>query len=132
MNTSSEARIDMQLAALPQLELPERLWPRVSAARKRRVRQRRAIALGGGVLAALAIVLPNVMPPAPALSPAPSTVVHAPSTPYPAHVRLRSVDLMIQAAYNRGASDAEIAALLSARRTLLGNPAAAPALPVSI
>lgn len=132
MNISNDARLEAQLAALPPLELPKGLWSRVSAAQRRRVRQRRTMVVGGCMLAALAIVLPNMLPQATSPAPAPVAMVHAPPAHAPAHARLQSVDHMIQAAYNRGASDAEITALLSARRSLLDNPAAAPALPVNI
>lgn len=132
MNTSNDRIIQTQLAALPPVDLPEGLWLRVNAARTRRIHQRRAIGLGVGALAALAVLLPAPLPRAP--TPASGATPYVDNTParQPAHARLRSVDQMIQAAYNRGASDAEVAALLSARRTLLGNPAVAPTLPVKI
>ena len=103
-----------RLHALPEVALPDTLWQRVEAGRKRKIRRRK---LGGGIAA---LMLVGVMA-APLLSPMltgtqvtqgdEQGIAQRPTDGGQANLQaeLRALDQALQAAYDRGASDAEIA-----------------------
>lgn len=111
-----------QLHALPEIPLPDALWQRVDDKRRQKLRRRK---LGVGIAAlALAAVMA-----APLLIPMFAGVDRAQNEPIAAHLpmraerdvqaELRALDHALQAAYDRGASDAEIAPMWVARDALL-------------
>lgn len=115
-------RVREQLHALPEIPLPDALWRRVDAKRRRKLRHRK---LGVGIAAlALAAVMA-----APLLIPMFAGADRAQNEPIAAHppmraerdvqAELRALDHALQAAYDRGASDAEIAPMWVARDALL-------------
>lgn len=126
--------IRRRFEALPPPQLPAALGARIDAARSRRISQRWGACITASGLLALAIALP-LSPPVdvPAVAPAPSS--RAPRAT-PAHPQgdmpLATLDLEIQRAYNRGAPDAEIAVLLSAREALARGSAAKALTPIRI
>lgn len=95
---------------------PDSLWPRLRERRRRQVRRRR---LAGG-LASTALVAVLLVagwpqqPAAPGTSGAASTV-----TRIDRGEQVRALDHALQAAYDRGASDQEVAPLWDARAALL-------------
>ncbi len=116
-----------RLNALPEIALPDRLWRRVEAGRKRKIRRRK---LGGGIAA---LMLVGVMA-APLLSPMltgtqatqgdeqgiaqQSTDGGQANSGQDPQAELRALDQALQAAYDRGASDAEIAPMWVTRDAL--------------
>jgi len=118
MNTSDGLR--HALEELHDPPAPEALWPRLRARRRRQLRSRRAItALAStGLAAALFVVLVR-----PGTVPAPAIVTRAPSMHASSaddmDARVRAIDRALQAAYDRGASDTEIAPMWEARHALL-------------
>lgn len=123
-----------QLAALPDPELPEHLWTRVSRARARRLRRRWGAGTAALALALVAIAmlsLQSVRQP----TPASTRVVQSDAQPHNGRaqqVQVRALDRKLQAAYRRNASDAEIAQLWVTRRALLDRSGGSPATPVRI
>ena len=124
--TDSHDALRERLQALPEVPLPETLWPRVEAARRRKIRRRK---LGGGIAATLLVATMTMPLLAPMWSGAPALqqhgqriarqLGHGPDV----QAELRALDSALQAAYDRGASDAEIAPMWVARDALLaGNP----------
>ena len=116
------AQVHEQLHALPEVPLPDALWRRVDAKRRQKLRRRK---LGVGIAAlALAAVMS-----APLLIPMFAAADRAPNERIAAHLpmrgerdvqaELRALDHALQAAYDRGASDAEIAPMWVARDALL-------------
>lgn len=115
-------RVREQLHALPEIPLPDALWQRVDDKRRQKLRRRK---LGVGIAAlALAAVMA-----APLLIPMFAGADRAQNEPIAAHLpmraerdvqaELRALDHALQAAYDRGASDAEIAPMWVARDALL-------------
>ncbi|MEO6103278.1 MAG: hypothetical protein ABIP44_06530 [Pseudoxanthomonas sp.] len=132
MNESS--RVHEHLRALPDPDLPAVVWERLELARRQRMRRRKT----GGVLATLAIVSIMAVPllsrmqvtPGPdhvaqqqvAQQHAAQKLVHsAPPSGQDVHEQLRALDHALQVAYDRGASDAEIAPMWVARNELLAD-----------
>ena len=116
------AQVHEQLHALPEVPLPDALWRRVDAKRRQKLQRRK---LGTGIAAlALAAVMA-----APLLIPMFAGADRAPNERIAAHLpmrgerdaqaELRALDHALQAAYDRGASDAEIAPMWVARDALL-------------
>lgn len=113
-----------ELHALPEIPLPEALWQRVEAGRRQKVRRRK---LGAGI-ASLALVAVLATP---LIAPLLTNIDVIVSKPLAAHqpvrsqqdvhAELRAIDHALQAAYDRGASDAEIAPMWVARNELLAN-----------
>ena len=138
MAHAPESPLRRALAALPDAPLPPDLWPRVARARARQLARRR-LATGGVATAVFAaLLLPvalvdrgTVPDPAARLSETGAAASRA-LTP-DAAARLRSLDRDLQAAYQRGSDDPEIAQLWEARAALLrGRDATASARPVRI
>lgn len=114
----TEQSIRERLAALPEVPLPEALWQRVDARRRRKLFQRKLVA-GAGVFAlvgvfAFKLLLPAWQP-AEVRTPQLATVAALPD----AQADIRAIDHALQAAYDRGASDAEVAPIWAARAALL-------------
>lgn len=111
-----------QLHALPEIPLPDALWRRVDAKRRQKL-QRRKLGAGIATLALAAVMA------APLLLPMFAGADRAPGEQIAAHppmrgehdvqAELRALDHALQAAYDRGASDAEIAPMWVARDALL-------------
>lgn len=113
------------LAGLPDPALPPGLWPRLQSAwqRQRHRRRHRVFAFG---LAAAAVLTLAVIPLAHRGGPDP--VAPPPATPDLAQASLgnaaslaevRALDRALQAAYSRGAGDAEITMLWQAREAAM-------------
>ena len=105
-----------RLHALPEIALPDTLWQRVEAGRKRKIRRRK---LGGGIAALMLAVAVA----APLLAPT-LTGIHLMQSEqgivqHDVDAELRALDQALQAAYDRGASDAEIAPMWVTRDALL-------------
>ena len=117
MNTPDE--IHRALQALQDPPAPESLWPQVRMRRQRQVRRRRmATALAStGLAAALFVVLlkPETVPQQP---PAFQQTAMAPASD-DVDPQVRAIDRALQAAYEEGASDAELAPMWEARQALL-------------
>lgn len=119
---------------LPPPQLPPALWPRVNAARARRISRRWGEGFATAALLALAIGLawrPSVDAPA-AAQQALSRATRTTPGNLGADMPLATLDLEIQRAYNRGATDAEIALLLSARSALVRDPSTKALPPIRI
>lgn len=113
-----------RLNALPEIQLPDSLWQRVEGKRRQKIRRRK---LGGG-LAALMIAAVIAAPLlAPMLTGTQTTQGTQGIAQRPAHggqdiqAELRAIDQALQAAYDRGASDAEIAPMWVTREALLAS-----------
>lgn len=110
-----------QLRALPDPAAPAGLRERVLAAHGRR---RLAIHGATGVAAAV-VAVALILPALPSIDPAPSGAQHAaapaPSRSNEVAARLRAIDRALQAAYERGASDDEIAPLWRVRESLMSS-----------
>lgn len=103
-----------RLHALPEIALPDTLWQRVEVGRKRKIRRRK---LGGGIAAlmlAVAMMVPLLAPIGTPLMQGEQGIVQ-----HDVQAELRALDQALQAAYNRGASDAEIAPMWVARDALV-------------
>lgn len=116
-------RVRERFDALPEVPLPESLWQRVDARRRKKI-LRRKLGMGAATLAlagVLAISLPGQL-----FNP-PVDNGHQVATVQPALIQrdiqadVQAIDLALQVAYNRGASDAEIAPMWVARDTLLAS-----------
>ena len=111
-----------QLRALPEIPLPDALWRRVEAGCRQKMR-RRKIGAGIATLALAALVA------TPLLAPLFTDVDAAQGEPLAAYqpandqrdiqADLHVLDQALQAAYDRGASDAEVAPMWVAREALL-------------
>ena len=123
MTESSEVRENLRL--LPEAELPDSLWSRVETKRKKQLVRRR-VGLG---IASLALVAAFSLP---LLSPllksgedplsASPLAVHQPArSAEEIQADLLAVDRALQAAYDRGADDAEIAPMWVIRNALLAS-----------
>lgn len=115
-------RVHEQLHALPEIPLPDALWRRVDAKRRQKLRRRK---LGVGIVAlalATAMATPLLIPMFAGADRAPNEriAVHPPMrAEHDVQAELRALDHALQAAYDRGASDAEIAPMWVARDALL-------------
>lgn len=126
-------RQGVDFAKLPEFAPDPALWPRIVAAREAQLRRRR---LGGGLAAIAAAVFAAVLlvpraPPVPvgvdaiAAGERESRVLEgewlrvAPATRPPPSARLRAIDAALQAAYDRGAPENEVAPLWQRRNEAL-------------
>lgn len=118
-----DRRLRERMVAMPEMAPPDALADRI--ARGQRARVRRLGAVGATVALALAWVAalgPSPGGPAPG-GPVPVAAIAAPADTL---ADVRALDRALQAAYERNASDDEIAPLWAARARLLG-PTAVPA-----
>ena len=112
-----------ELHALPEVPLPDALWQRVEAGRRQKMRRRK---LGAGI-AALALVAVMATPLLsadahwhPMSAQGERWIAHQPANgKRDIQAELRALDQALQAAYDRGASDAEIAPMWVAREAVL-------------
>ena len=105
------------LESMPEAPVPDSLWPRVREQRRRQLRRRR-IGTGLASTALAALLLVSAWPDRPTRSPGPAAqppVLAGHGT----DERVRALDQALQTAYERGASDDEVAPLWEARRALL-------------
>jgi hypothetical protein len=113
-------RVHEQLHALPEIPLPDALWRRVDAKRRQKL-QRRKLGAGIAALALVAVIAAPLL--APMFAGADRTpgeqIAARPAVQHNAQAELRALDRALQAAYDRGASDAEIAPMWVARDALL-------------
>ena len=111
-----------QLRDLPEVPLPDTLWRRVDAKRRQKL-QRRKLGVGIATLALAAVVATPLLIPmfAGADRAAGERIAVQPLLhgEHDVHAELRALDHALQAAYDRGASDAEIAPMWVARDALL-------------
>jgi hypothetical protein len=111
-----------QLRALPEIPLPDTLWRRVDAKRRQKLR-RRKLGVGIATLALAAVMAtPLLIPMFADADRAPGERIAAQLPLRGEHdvqAELRALDHALQAAYDRGASDAEIAPMWVARDALL-------------
>ena len=123
MIESSEVRKNLE--RLPEAELPAALWSRVESGRKKQVVRRR-VGLG---IASLALVstlfLPMIFPLVTSRDdplPASPLATHSPArSAEEIQADVQAVDRALQAAYDRGADDAEIAPMWVIRDALLAS-----------
>lgn len=113
-----------ELHALPEIPLPDALWQRVDSGRRQKMRRRKAF-VGVASLALVAVMAVPLLAPqfigedvARSESMAVHQAVHSEQDVY---AELRAIDRALQAAYDRGASDAEIAPMWVARNILLAD-----------
>jgi hypothetical protein len=127
-------RVRERFGALPDVPLPESLWQRVDARRRQKILHRK-LGMGAATLALagmLAISLPSRMfNGANADSSNEVAAVEPVPTQGDIQADVQAIDHALQAAYDRGASDAEIAPMWVARDALLASvrPGNAPARP---
>lgn len=121
--------IRQRLQALPSPPLPGDLWPRLLARREHARSRTRWLATAAGiVLAACALLLVRpigdtpVPPAAPAAAPAGPAVQAMASAPSPDDA-IAAIDRALQAAYARGATDADVAPIWEIRRRLAAGQA---------
>ncbi len=120
--TEPSTRMREELQALPEIPLPDALWQRVDSGRRQKLRQRKLV-VGVASLALVAVMV------TPLLAPLLVDVDAGQGEPFvayqPANDRhdiqadLHVLDQALQAAYDRGASDAEVAPMWVAREALL-------------
>lgn len=120
--TEASIPLRQELHALPEIPLPDALWRRVEAGRRRKLRRRK---LGTGI-AALALAVLVATPLLVSLLTGPDAergempVAYQPANgPRDIQADLHALDRALQAAYDRGASDAEVAPMWVAREALL-------------
>ena len=104
------------LRDLPEPALSAALWPRLLEQRRRQVRRRRALA--GAASTAVAVMLVAILALPGQYPPAATPTAQAPPDP-PVAAQVRALDHALQVAYDRGASDSEVAPLWEARQALL-------------
>lgn len=114
------------MQGLAEPALPAALWERVEAGRKLKM-QRRKLGLGVVMLALLALFSAPLLAPMlggmGGVAPIAPQVVHEPlRSEQDVDAELRALDHALQAAYDRGASDAEVAPMWEARNALLSHP----------
>lgn len=119
MNTPGQD-LRKHLAALPQVAPPPSLGERIGRAHRSRLRRLRT----GAVATAMAVACITIVP-ALQREPAPTTpdVASTPAIDREKLADVRALDRALQTAYERNASDDEIAPLWAARASLLGRPA---------
>ena len=122
--TEPSEELRQRLHSLPDIPLPETLWQRVEAGRKRKMGRRK---LRGGMaalmLVAVAAVPMLVTTGDEALQVERQMAQQPVDKDHDVQSQLRALDLALQAAYDRGASDAEIAPMWVARNALLAGAA---------
>lgn len=123
-------RVREQLDALPEIPLPDKLWQRVEAGRKQKF-QRRKLGAGIAAITLVAVVAMPLFAPVftgSGVEQGMQTVASQPASGgRDIQAEVRALDHALQVAYDRGASDAEIAPMWVVRDALLagsrsGNP----------
>lgn len=120
--TEPSTRMREELQALPEIPLPDALWQRVDSGRRQKLRRRKLVA-GIASLALVAVMATPLL--APLLVDVDAEqddplVAHQPANDrHDTQADLHVLDHALQAAYDRGASDAEIAPMWVAREALL-------------
>ena len=108
-----------RMRCAPDVPPADALLPRLLAAQARRTRRRRAII--GGSASAMALVL-MVLVARPLLDEsrqAGNVALQPQDTPADLQADVRALDQALQTAYNRGASDSEVAPMWETRRALV-------------
>lgn len=117
-------RVRERFDALPDVPLPESLWQRVDAQRRQKI-LRRKLGMSAATLALvgmLAIYLPSQMFKGANVDSGHEVAAAKPvSMPRDIQADVQAIDHALQAAYDRGASDAEIAPMWVARDALLAS-----------
>jgi len=120
--TEPSTRMREELQALPEIPLPDALWQRVDSGRRQKLRRRKLVA-GIASLALVAVMATPLLAPLLADVDAEQDdplVAHQPANDrHDTRADLHVLDHALQAAYDRGASDAEIAPMWVAREALL-------------
>lgn len=115
-------RMHEQLRDLPEIPLPDGLWKRVDAKRRQKL-QRRKLSAGIAALALAAVMATPLLTPmfggADRVSGEQIAAHSSLRGEHDVRAELRALDHALQAAYDRGASDAEIAPMWVARDALL-------------
>lgn len=113
------------LERAPPLAPPDTLWPRLREGQRKALRRRRVIT--GATASACALLLVALVPWPSLLSPEPGpTAAQVASVGDDAREQIATLDRALQAAYDRGASDTEIAPLWEVRNALANRVAPAP------
>lgn len=128
----SGRQVKAYLAGLQAPPLPDGLWQRVAAARRRRMAARLGVAAScAGAVGVLTLVLfqASVLPGRQAAPPARVADAAPAATPAAAaeeniHRSVQAIDRALQVAYDRQATDDEVAPLWQARKELLSSIAA--------
>ncbi|HEX7803383.1 MAG TPA: hypothetical protein VF471_11580 [Pseudoxanthomonas sp.] len=119
--TDTDHQIRERLNALPEAPLPDALWQRVDRRRRQKF-ARRKLGVGAGVFALAGVLAFELLLPTAGPDSAEKQQVAA-IEPMPAQsgaeADIRAIDHALQAAYDRGASDAEVAPIWAARAALL-------------
>lgn len=117
-------RVRERLHALPEIPLPDALWRRVEAGRRQKLRRRK---FGAGIATLTLVAMMATPLLVPLLTGADVMGSRRVAVHQPVHVEhdiqaeLRAIDHALQVAYDRGASDAEIAPMWVARDALLAS-----------
>jgi hypothetical protein len=119
---TESTQVHQQLRDLPEIPLPDTLWRRVDAKRRHTLR-RRKLGIGFATLALAAVMATPLLGPmfvgADRTLGEPVAAQPAARGKHDVQAELRALDHALQAAYDRGASDAEIAPMWVARDALL-------------
>ncbi|WP_162313542.1 hypothetical protein [Pseudoxanthomonas yeongjuensis] len=125
-------QVRQELHDLPEIPLPDALWRRVEAGRRLKIRQRKLFT-GIASLALVAVLATPLLAPlftdTDVLRSEPLAVHQPVRSEQDVHAELHAIDRALQAAYDRGASDAEIAPMWVVRNTLLADSQPRPAKP---
>lgn len=118
--TEPSTRVQDELHSLPEIPLPDALWQRVEAGRRRKMRRRKTLA-GVASLALVAVMaVPLLVPMLVDARRDEAPIAHQPADgQHDIQADLHALDQALQAAYDRGASDAEVAPMWVAREALL-------------
>lgn len=126
----------LRLAALPEFDPPPQLWARIEAEHRRRRQRSRTLRWGGGLAAMLALAAVIALAPRPQIAAVTPLAQlerrsHELEQAYAGYSRtasamdneaeLRSVELALQQAYDRGASADELLPLWRQRNDVLSN-----------
>lgn len=123
-----------ELHALPEIPLPDALWQRVDSGRRRKLRRRK---LGAGIaaLALVAVMATPLLAPLLTVDDAirgeQSIASRSADGVHDIQADLRALDRALQAAYDRGASDDEIAPMWVARSALVNSRRTRSVIPTS-
>lgn len=137
MRESEMSLKSLHLDNLPAFDPPADLWPRIAATYEGRRRNRRRTLFGTALaagIALLAVAVPQLRGPqrmddaltvlqqrSQALEVELADLSANATTPIESEAELRAIETALQAAYDRGGADAEIAPLWQARNDLLSS-----------